>query len=82
MSESQHKMKRTAIKKQSNRCLTTGGLLRWDVATPVQWLDVEGTAEDMLPSGTLLTGKMVEDEDFDMATAPATSPAPRKNPFS
>ena len=43
---------------------------------------VKGAAEDMLPSDMLLTGKMVEDEDFDMATAPATSPAPRKNPFS
>ena len=53
-------------------------IVRWDVTTPAEWLHAEGTAEDMLPSDTLLTEKMVKDEDFDMATAPATSPAPRK----
>ena len=35
----------------------------------------------MWPSDMLLTEKMVEDEDVDMATAPTTSPAPRKTHF-
>ena len=69
-------------KEKSNRCLTSGGLLRWDVEPLAEWLATEGTAEDMLPSGTLLTGRMLQDEEFDMVTASTTSPAPRKNLLS
>ena len=53
-------------KEKSNRCLTSGGLLRWDVEMPAEWLATEGTAEDVLSSDTLLTGRMLEDEQFDM----------------
>ena len=47
---------------KSNRCLTSGRLLRWDVETLAEWLAAEGTAEDVLCSDTLLTGRMLEDE--------------------
>ena len=70
-------MKRTPRKKKSNRCLTSGGLLRWDVETPAEWLDTECIAEDILPPDTLLTERILGDEELDMVTASTASSAPK-----
>ena len=64
-------------KEKSNRCLTSGGLLRWDVDTPAEWLATECIAEDILPPDTLLTERILGDEELDMVTASTASSAPK-----
>ena len=64
-------------KEKSNRCLTSGELFRWDVETPAEWLDTECTAEDILPPDTLLTERILGDEELDMVTASTASSAPK-----
>ncbi len=64
-------------KEKSNRCLTSGGLLRWDVETPTEWLATECIAKDILPSDTLLTEKILGNKELDMVTASTASSAPK-----
>ena len=64
-------------KEKSNRCLTSGGLLRWDVETPAKWLATECIAEDILPSDTLLTERILGNKELDMVTASTASTAPK-----
>jgi len=64
-------------KGKNNRCLTSGGLLTWDVETPAEWLDTECIAEDILPPDTLLTERILGDEELDMVTASTASSAPK-----
>ena len=37
-----------------------------DAKSPAEWVASEDTAEDMFCSATLLTGRMVQDDEFDM----------------
>ena len=45
---------------------------------PAEWLATESTAQDVLSSDTLLTGSILEDEQFDIVTALDASPAKTK----
>ncbi len=48
---------------------------------PAELLAAEGTAENVLSSDTLLTGRMLEDEQFNMVTASDATPAKAKIHF-
>ena len=68
-------------KGKNNRCLTSGGLLTWDVETPTEWLAIGGNEEGILSSDSLLTERILGDEALDIVTPSTTSSAP-KNPLS
>ena len=77
MSESSHKMKRTARKKKA---IDVSLLVNYSdglVETPAEWLDTECIAEDILPPDTLLTERILGDEELDMVTASTAFSAPK-----
>ena len=45
-------------KGKNNRCLTSGGLLTWDVEIQAEWLAIGGNEEGILSSDSLLTERI------------------------